>query len=498
MIALAWLAGCLHATPPGPSPAELAGQVRAPVILPVAGASTVAVQLTVRAGSAHDPTGQEGLAWLTARMLAEAGTGELDGDDVSDRLYALGSSLEWIVDKELVTFRARCLAEDAAEVVALVSGVVTAPVWSTEALPRLIDEATNELEVGLVSSDEALGDAVLDLWLNEGHPYGHPDQGRTGVLGLLTVDDVQRFHREHYVRQATFAGLAGATEPALAEALSSALASLPDTPSAPATPKPRPVPAGRELVVIEKATAGTGLHFGHPLAVDRGHSDFPALRVAMTAFGEHRESYGRLYQALRETRGLNYGDYAYVEHYRQVGWSRTQELGTVREQGQFSVWIRPTSAANGPFALKMAVAMTEELVDSGLSDQELEDFRSRVALGTPLKARTPARRLGFALDALALGDPDLLLTLPEAVAALDAPAVDEALARHLTPENLRIVVVTGDAQAFVDAVTGDAPTPVVYDGATPTAEQAARDEAIAAHDLGIDSVRIVGPEGLFR
>ncbi len=498
MIALIALTACLHPTPPGPSPSTQAAAVRPPLVMPIDGAATVAVQLTIRAGTAHDPTGQEGLSWLTARMITEAGTAGQDAQAVSDQLYALGSELEWVIDKELVTFRAHCLAEDAPQLVGLVSGLVTAPEWTQEALLRLQDEARTTLEVSLLESDEALGDTVLDVWLNEGHPYGHPDFGRTGVLDLLALDDVIRFHQDNYVRHATFAGLAGATSVALTTQLTEALETLPSSPFESVTPQPRHAPQGRSLLVVEKDTDSTGIHFGHPLEVTREHPDYPALAVGMTAFGEHRESYGRLYQALRETRGMNYGDYAYLEHYRQVGWAATQELGTVRSAGQFSVWIRPTTPENGPFALKLALAMTADLTEAGLEPQEFEDFRSRVRLGTPLKARTPGRRLGFALDALALDQPDLLETLPGAVSALSASDVDTALAAHLRPQDLDIVVVTGDAQAFVDAVTGSEPTPPVYDGLIPDEATAQRDTEVSVLDLGITQVRIVDTEELFR
>ena len=442
--------------------------------------------------------GQEGLAWLTARMITEAGTAKLEPQQVSDRLYSLGSDLTWVVDKNLVTFRAHCLSEDAPTLVQLVSELVTDPAWDEEALDRLKEEALTTLDVSLLASDEALGDVVLDTWLNQGHPFGHPDEGRSGVVGLLTLDDVRSFHDQHYVRQATVAGLAGATSTELITHLEEALAALPDTPFEPFTPGPRNSLQGRSLLVVEKPTASTGIHFGHPLTVHRGHPDYPALRVAMTAFGEHRESHGRLYQALREHRGLNYGDYAYLEHHRQVGWSPTQELGTVRSEPQFSVWIRPTTPENGPFALKLALTMTEELVAEGLGAEEFEDFRSRVRLGMPLKARTPGRRLGHALDAIALDHPDLLETLPDHAADLTVDDVSEALSRHLQPENLRIVVVTGDAQAFVAAITGAEPTPPVYDGVTPDEDMAARDASVAAADLGLADVQIVPADGIFR
>ncbi len=498
MIGLATLAACLHPTPPGPSPAEQRAAVQAPVVLAIDGALSTTVQVTVRAGSSEDPTGQEGLAHLTAAMIVEAGTPELDPTEVSETLYALGSELEWVVDRDLVTFRARCLAEDAPVLVDLVGEMVVHPRWDDDALERLVDEAVADLEIGLLESDEGLGDRVLDNWLHEGHPYGHVEQGRLGVVAGLGLEDVQAFHRQHYVRSTVFTGLAGAVDEDLRAGLASDLEDLPATWSEPAVPKPRPLVSGRSLLVVERETRSTGIHFGHPLEVDRAHADYPALRLAMTAFGEHRESHGRLYQALRETRGLNYGDYAYVEHYRQIGWSPTQELGTTRTQPHFSVWLRPTTPDNGPFALKLAVAMTEELVADGLAPDELAEVASRVSLGMPLEARTPGRRLGFALDALALDHPDLLLALPDAVAGLTEAEVDEALSRHVRPQDLRIVVVTDDADAFIAALTGSEPTPPVYEGIDPDAATAARDADIAGRALALDEVLVVPAEGIFR
>ena len=45
-----------------------------------------------------------------------------------------------------------------------------------------------------------------------------------------------------------------------------------------------------------------------PLPITREHPDFAALYIARVWLGEHRASTGRLYQRLREIRGINYGD----------------------------------------------------------------------------------------------------------------------------------------------------------------------------------------------
>ena len=76
---------------------------------------------------------------------------------------------------------------------------------------------------------------------------------------------------------------------------------------------------GREsrLTMVEKDTRSVAYSIGFPIDVKRGHPDYPALLVAQAYFGQHRTSGGRLYNRLREIRGLNYGDYAYIEYFPQ-------------------------------------------------------------------------------------------------------------------------------------------------------------------------------------
>src|SRR5207247_93305 len=75
-------------------------------------------------------------------------------------------------------------------------------------------------------------------------------------------------------------------------------------------------PSGIEVDIIAKETRATAISLGEPLDVVRGDPDFVALYLARTWLGEHRSSMSHLYQRIREIRGMNYGDYAYVEAFR--------------------------------------------------------------------------------------------------------------------------------------------------------------------------------------
>lgn len=496
----------------GPAAAAVAERPVALVTVPQGGPTTW-VQIAVRAGSAFDPVGKDGLASLSARLLREGGAGDRSPEDVDDLLYRLGTDVEVVVGKELVTIRTRALNEDLGELLPVVADMITAPARDGAALVRLRDEAADHLRKGLLESDEALGQEVFDTWLYEAHPYGHPVEGRAGTIDALDGEDVEAFLGSAYLRSAVTLGISGPAalpdgriDPSAPGgdalvALRQSLSTLPAAILDPPTPRRVPVVEGRELLVVEKPGSGTGIHFGHPTALHRAHPDWPAMLLAMTAFGEHRQSHGRLYRELRGARGLNYGDYAYIERFEQAGWSSDQETGTGRLQNPFTVWVRPTTVRNGPFALRGALALTEELVQDGLGEDEFTRVQEYLGGRLLLWAVDPGRRLGWALEAGAMGWPDPLATLPEQVAALDRATVNAALQEHLHPDDLRIVVVTPEGEDFAKAVSPDTTSLILYeDGAAPPAdsEQARRDAAWSKLPVRLEASRVIPADGVLQ
>ncbi|MDG1483857.1 MAG: pitrilysin family protein [Myxococcota bacterium] len=516
------LSGCFWQRAPGPVPVDLAEGPVARIGHRIDG-PLAWVNLTVRAGSAHDPIGREGLAWLTARMLREGGAGGRSAEEVEAELYALGADIDVLVDREQVTFRTKCLVEDLDEMADLLGDMLLEPALEGATLSRLLDSATDWLTRGVTDSDERLGLSVFDDWMFTGHPYGHPVQGRAGVVGLLDRGDIEGFLAERYVRPAMVLGMAGpmvegqeirSHAPGAAAAALLAARLSTETPTdlyRDVTPRPVPSVSGRSLLVVEKSTDATGLHLGHDTELTPEHADWPAMVLAMTAFGEHRQSHGRLYQTLRGTRGLNYGDYAYVGIYRQAGWSSEREPASDRLANPFYVWIRPTDAVNGPFALRAAVKMIEELAAEGLTEDEFATMQQYLSGRISLWAADPGRRLGFAVSAVTMGWADPLQTLPAQIEALTLEAVNDALRRHVRPDDLRIVAVTGDAEALVSAViqgeNEEKPTDgegsaasIVYTTAAPEvgSPQHTRDLEFSRYSLELKQTSVLTTEELFR
>ena len=493
------LAGCAPKIDAGPIPAaEEAAPVRI-VALPDASSPNIYLQAIVAAGSAWDPPGQEGIAALTARAMVEAGAGGLSADALRDALYPTGNGFEQVIDRDWVSLRLRCHVDHAALCVDRFADVLTQPRFDAADVLRVRDELLFEVTEGALGDDEALGEEVFHGVLFEGHPYGHPVEGRAGSLPTLDERALAAFHAERYSRAATTVGIAGGYSPEVAAQLSARLEALPARPLDRARLSPPTEPRG-SLTIVATETPVTGFHLGHTLTTDRNHPDWPALHVGMIAFGAHRQSFGRLFRTIRADRGLNYGDYAYVEAYVQQGWEPAPENGVLRADNHFTIWIRPTSTENGPFALKMALDELDHLLADGLGEQEFADVVSHLRGAVPLLAKDPGRRLAYALDAAATGTPNLLEVIPARLDTLTREEVLDALRRHLRPEDLAVVAVSGDAEGLRTSLLGDKPTPMVYADVTPDDAQTTRDALVAARRIPFDPAKvvIVDAEGIFR
>src|ERR1022692_693711 len=80
-----------------------------------------------------------------------------------------------------------------------------------------------------------------------------------------------------------------------------------------------------------------------------------ATLLVSSYLGQHRLSSGLLYDRMREKRGLNYGDYAYIEYFPRGMYLMEPQPNLARPQQIFQVWIRPVEPPTAKFALRLAL-----------------------------------------------------------------------------------------------------------------------------------------------
>jgi len=484
-----------------PAPAAAAG--KAPAATAKIVSPLVSIRITFNVGSQQDPPGKEGLAALTARLVSEGGSKDFTYSQLLEKLYPIGGAMGGGCDKEVTVFTGQVHQDKLDQFYKLFADVLLRPRFDAADFERLQQEQLSLVSKRLRGNDdENLGKAVLQQKLYPAsHPYGHLDYGTVAGLKSITLDDVKDFYRKNYTRGALSTAVAGGSNNDLVKKLSTEFAAaLPDgKPTRPELTAPNKL-QDLEVTIIEKPAIATAVSLGFPIDVTRADDDFYLLAVANSAFGEHRTFNGRLMKNLRGKRGLNYGDYAYIENFIQDGGSTFPIAGTPRRQQFFSIWLRPVPHDKSMFALREAVRELDMLVKDGLTEQEFEATRNFLLHYSKLWVQNQSRRLGYEQDGKFYGRKSLVEELADRLPTMTREQVNEAIRKHLQADNLAVVLVTDDGARVKEQLLSGKPSPLVYDTQGTPPEILEEDKIIESWPLkiNVERLKIVPAEELFE
>jgi zinc protease len=448
------------------------------------------VKLLFTVGSAHDPAGKEGLARLTAAMISDAGSQALSIDEINAALYPIAGSFRESVDKEMTTFTGVVHKDNWQPFLAVVLPQLLDPGFREEDFKRLKEAQLNELLQDLRSNnEEELGKERLQTDIFRGTPYGHAALGTVTGLKAITLDDVKQFARQMYTRSNVTLGLSGDVPDQMLRTVQAGLGRLPEGPAAAKTSLHVQRAPGMNVEILEKDTRATAISFGFPVDVTRGHPDYAALSLVRAWLGEHRASSGQLYQRLRQIRGMNYGDYAYVEAFPRGMFQFFPDPNLARRQQIFEIWIRPVVPENSHMALRIAVYELQKLIDNGLTPEQFESTRSYLMKNVYVMTARQDQQLGYALDSRWYSIPEFTQYMRDALQKLTVDQVNAAVKKHLTAKDLTVVYITKDAAGLKQALVSDAFSPIQYDGEKPKA-LLDEDKIVGALKLSITPDRV--------
>ena len=463
----------------------------------------VSFRILFMTGSASDPRGKEGVASLTAAMLAEGGSHAKTYPEITDAMYPMATSFSWQVDKEMSVFSGTTHGDNLDKYYQLIREMLIDPGFREDDFTRLREDAINYLKTSLRGgNDEELGKEVLYTMIYPSHhPYGHQNRGAVGSLEKLTLKDVRDFYAANYTRVNLVIGLAGGYPETFPKQVDADFAKLPtgaiDQLKAKVTqPKLEP---GMKIEIVQRETRSTGISLGFPINVTRADKDWPALAVAASYFGQHRSSNSYLYQRLREARGLNYGDYAYIEYFPRGMFQFTPDANLGRQQQIFQIWIRPLEPANGQFALRAALYEYDKLVRDGMSKEAFEVTREFLSKYVNVLTATQDAQLGYALDSRYYHIADFPAYMRDQLAKLTLEDVNRAIKQYLNSDAMRIAIVTKDAAGLREAILSNKPSPITYNSPKPT-EITDEDKVIQAYKIVVkpNDVVIVPVDKVFQ
>ncbi|HEX2162218.1 MAG TPA: pitrilysin family protein, partial [Thermoleophilaceae bacterium] len=276
---------------------------------------------------------------------------------------------------------------------------------------------------------------VLSTAVFGDHPLGRPIIGRADVVSSVPVPEIAAFHDERYVGGNLVLAAAGNVDherlvELAREKLDCSTAPGVDGPAeaAPAEITPRRCFHAKETEQYHLCVGGPG--------IARDDERRFALRILDTVLGGSTSS--RLFQEVREKRGLAYSVYSYASQFV--------------DSGQVGIYVgtRPDNVAE---AMGIIARELERIAVDGVSADELERARENVKGRTTLSMESTLARMNRLGSSVLMGVP--VLTLDEILAALDAVTLDDlaALAAELyAPERLSAAGVGASEDSFRSAL----------------------------------------------
>jgi zinc protease len=503
------------------SAAGLLAQAQEVVELKQPQSNKIIIKLMFRNGSISDPQGKEGLTYAAANTVIRGGTTTQTSRQIQELIYPMAAGFNASVDKEVTVFTFAVHKDFLDKFYPVITGLVLDPGFATADFERVKSNQLNYVDqVIRASSDEDYSKFALEDQLFRGTNYQHMVMGTTSGVGSITLDDVKEHYRKLFTKGNLTIGIAGAYTPQFLAKLKADMNRLPSL----QVPLPQPgkpnTPTGIQVEIISKPQAlGSAVFAGFPLPITRSNDDFAALMVANSFLGEHRKSYGRLYDKIRTTRSMNYGDYSYIEWYESGGQNMLPVAGVPRRSNYFSLWIRPVQIAEGlkqqyaelkdietghaHFALRLALREIDNLVKNGMTQQDFDATRRFLRSYNKLYIQTPEKQLGFLMDSRFYGRKNYIQEMDALLAKLTLDDVNRAIRKYWQVNNLFVTVVTDDSEAspLKKALEENRPSPMSYsnlvkEGLPKTVVE--EDAIIASFPLQVKSVTIIDNKETFK
>jgi zinc protease len=459
----------------------------------------IAFDIWVKAGSQNDPKGKEGLAALTAKLLSEGSTKQDSYEQILSKLYPIAGRYDYDVDKEMTAFHGRVHRDNLETYYALFKNSILSPAFKNEDFKRVKTLVLNYVKQSRrFSNDEELSKELLYWEIFKGTPYGHPEEGFVSSVESIALDDVKAFYSKYYTRDNVVVGIAGSYPGNFAARLRGDFNILPAG-SVDTVPKPSPpASTGIKVLIVEKKVISTPVSFGFPIHLLRSDPDFYAMMLANSWLGEHRDSVSHLYQVIREKRGMNYGDYSYIEAYPRGYATQVPPVNVSRRSQIFEVWLRPVALTQpgnlhdrALFAFRAALREVAALVGKGMTQEAFDTQRGFLKNYHVNFGNTIARRLAYRIDDLFYGipDPGFLASTHKGLDALTLDQVNTALQKHLKYNNLWVVFITEDAEGMRQKLLAGTPTNITYAGKQPQ-EILDEDKTIASYPIPLKAQEI--------
>ncbi|MEZ5092260.1 M16 family metallopeptidase [Nocardioides sp.] len=393
----------------------------------MAGARSASIGIWVGAGSRDESPTLHGCSHFLEHLLFK-GTHERSALDISVAMDAVGGELNAFTAKEYTVFHARVLEEDLPLAVDVLGDMVTGSLL----LPEDVEAEREVILDEIAMHEDDPDDVVHDLFAATAwgdSPLGRRIAGTTESIARLSREQILRFSRRHYRPERIVVAAAGALDHAAVVRQVRRAFGRHGFLDAPAEPAPVETTSRTRRTHSGAAAADRSLEQVNLVlgvgGLTRSDDRRFALGVLNAALGGGTSS--RLFQEVRERRGLAYSVYSFAHHYRDAG--------------LFGVSVGCLPAKLDDVLATVRAELARVAAD-GLRDEEVAWGQGQLRGGLVLGLEDPGARMSR------LGKGELvhtrMLPLDEVVARIEA----------VTPDDVRRLAGTLLSRPEILAVVG--------------------------------------------
>lgn len=391
------------------------------------GVRSVAVGVWVNAGSVFETDANAGVSHFVEHMLFK-GTETRSASDIAAEMDALGGNLNAFTAKECTCFHVKVLDEDLKAAIDVLSDIVQRSTIDPEELEKERSVVLEEIAMTEDSPEDVVFDRAC-AGLFRKTPLESEILGTTETVGRMRREDLKAYMAKHYTAENTVLSVAGSFDPQ--ELLPLLERSFSETKAGASIPVPENViEPGLQTEFVKKDVEQVHLCLAIPGAA-LGTASYETLAVLSNALGGSMSS--RLFQHIREERGLAYSVYTYPMSYR----------GT----GCLCLYAGCTEA-QAKEVLSLMLKELDALRSEGLTEAEFVRAKQQLKGGYLLGMEsTMAHMSAIGKTALLLGEKYQIETILNRIECVTIEAANEMARDRFAPDSLSCCVVGRDETA---------------------------------------------------
>src|SRR5688500_18003880 len=271
---------------------------------------TIGVWLT--RGSRHESDERSGIAHFVEHMLFK-GTDTRTAEDIAQSIDSIGGQLDAFTAKEYASYYIKVLDEHLPLAVDLLSDIVLRPAFAADEIEREKKVILEEIKMVEDTPDDLVHELFTQhFW--EGHALGRPILGSKETVESFTTDILRDYFQNAYVASNLIVSAAGNIQHArVRDLIAAAFGSLPPSGATFDDTVPRVVP---QVMTRAKELEQSHVCLGTN-SYPQNHQDRYVSYIMNTVLGGSMSS--RLFQTVREKRGLAYAVFSGLSAYRDAG-----------------------------------------------------------------------------------------------------------------------------------------------------------------------------------